>query len=707
MEAQTLFKELLIGVTNFFRDPKSFEALKEKVIPRIFENREKQRSVRVWVPGCTTGEEAYSIAILLQEHMDAIKGEFGIQIFGTDIDPDAVETARIGLYPHSISADVSPDRLKRFFNREDTHYRVKKDVRERVVFAVQNVVSDPPFSKLDLVSCRNLLIYMDAELQKRIVPLFHYALNTDGFLFLGTSETIGGSTNLFSVIDRKHKLFQRKETAARGEAGVDMPLHPINGGSAPRPDPRERHPLTRTTNRDLAEQSLLQSYSACGALINEKQEVVYFHGQTGAYLEPAQGEVNWNIVAMAREGLKIELANAIRRAGTQKKTVRRERLSVKSNGGEHIINLVVHPVMEPPSKRGLMMIVFEGVHHDVAKQVEKPETKRTAKEKDRRVRELEQELESAKQYLQTAIEELETSNEGLKATNEELQSANEELQSTNEELETAKEEQQSVNEELVTVNAELQQKIDQLTKANDDMNNLLASTQIGTVFIDNDLKVKRFTPAATDLINLLPSDLGRPVSHIASNLSYDRIVEDIEETLRTLNPKEVEVETKDGQCYSMRIRPYRTSENVIDGVVIAFVDISEQSRMREIVEESRRFAESIVDTAREPLLVLDENIRVVSANRSFYKTFAVTKEKTEGRRLYELGNHQWDVPRLRELLERVLPDKKEVEDFKVDHEFEGIGRRVMLLNARQLERGGGRTQMILLAIEDITCRPRD
>ncbi len=711
-EIELLFKELLIGVTGFFRDREAFEALKKRAIPQMLKDRAKGNVLRVWAPGCSTGEEAYSIAIILQECLEKVKqrGVFKIQIFATDIDKDAIYKARHGVYASNIVADVSPERLQRFFVKEDNGYRLRKEIREMVVFAPQNIVMDPPFTKLDLISCRNIMIYMTAELQKKLLPLLHYALNPGGLLFLGASETIGSLTDLFSPVDTKWKIFRRKESASARMGMVELPVSPLfHGEDKPQHAPKAQKSMENAIS-DTAQRILSEHFTPPAVIVNEKGDVVYISGRTGKYLEPAAGKTNVNIFAMAREGLRIELEVAIRRAIAQGKAVVMKGLSVRTNGDSQVIDLTVKPFSEGEGMKGLLMVVFEDVGAPAKRAASGKAKTGSVSSQSRLYKELEKELAFTRERLQTTSEEMETSKEELKSSNEELQSTNEELQSTNEELTTSKEELQSMNEELVTVNTELQTKIDELAGANNDMQNLLNSIEIATIFLDNDLNVRRFTPQAAKIINLIPSDVGRPITHIVSNLKYEALVDDIKAVIQTLIFKEAQVQTGDGCWYLMRIMPYRTLDNMVGGVVVTFTEITSVKRLEaslrenEVVQEACRFAEGIVETIRVPLLVVDAGLRVVSANRSFYRTFQVSPEETRHKLLYELGSRQWDIPALRLLLEDMLLKNNQVDDYKIEHDFSGIGRRVMLLNARRIMQEGVGTQMILIAIEDITER---
>jgi two-component system CheB/CheR fusion protein len=703
-EVETLFKELLIGVTRFFRDPEAFQILKEKILPGYLRDKRDNHSIRVWVPGCSSGEEAYSVAMIISECMETVDQHFHVQIFATDIDADAIAMARLGIYPKSITDDVNTDRLMRFFSKENSTYRVKKSVREMLVFAPHDVIKDPPFTRLDLICCRNLLIYMDSVLQKRLLPLFHYSLKPKGILFLGSSETIGGSVDLFSALDRKWRIFTRKDAASAGHAVLEFPpmrpaekapaIHPWKGGE--------------TGIRELAEGFLIKSYAPPSVLINEKGDIQYVHGRTGKYLEPAQGEAKLNILDMAREGLRGELSRAIRKAIASKQDVTCKGLRVRSNGDIQSINLFVKMVMERGSPPGLLMVLFEDVGS--AGEPTQAKTKGESEKKpNKRIEAVERELQYTKESLHSTIEEMETVNEALTLTNEELQSTNEELQSANEELETSKEEQQSLNEELVTVNTELQIKMDELSRANNDMRNLLDGAEIPTIFLDNGLNIKRFTSHATKMVHLIQSDIGRPISHVGSNLKYGNLAEEAEEVLGKAGVKELEVEDKNGRWYLMRILPYRTIDNVIDGVVVSFIDIHDRKTAADKIEtlsqslqEARDYAQAIIATLREALVVLDQNLRVISANQSFYRMFQATPETTEGRFIYDLGNRQWDIPGLRELLERIIPANNVFEDYEVEHRFPEIGLKKMLLNARKITPDKTGRALILLAIEDVT-----
>jgi two-component system CheB/CheR fusion protein len=696
-EVQVLFKELLINVTSFFRDKEAFEALTKEVLPRIFEGKPENYIFRAWVPGCASGEEVYSIAMLFSEYLEEIKQEFKLQIYATDIDDDAIATARAGNYPPNIAIDVSPERLRRFFAKGENGFRIKKEIREMVVFAVQNVITDPPFTKMDLISCRNVLIYLEAELQNRVIPAFHYALRPGGVLFLSPSEGIGNFFDLFAPLDKKWKIYTSKPSLASARTLVAQRFA-WTGDKAERLPGELAGTRDKTNFAELTKRVLLQSYAPPSVITDESGNIIYVHGDTGKYLQPAQGQATLNVIDMAREGLQLDLRSAILAAAMQKKQMVVKDLPVRTNGGIHGVDLTVRPLTDPEATRELLLVSFQDTDlHPMEKST--PKKRITAKGISKRVEELEQDLAYTKENLQATIEEMQAANEELKSTNEELQSTNEELQSTNEELETSKEELQSVNEEIVTVNSELQAKIELLTDIQNDMKNLLENVNIGTIFLDDKLAIKRFTRDAVKVFRLAASDKGRCLADIRSNIPDDDLIPDIQGVLDSLVPREKQVRTTGNEWYQVRIIPYRTYENVIDGVVLTFSDITVLKAVEAEARVTRDYAQSIVDTVREPLIVLNGKFEVISASRAFYHTFVVTPEETQGQVLYELGNNQWDIPKLHELLETVLPGKTSFDNFEVEHDFPGIGQKKMLLNAREIIGEKGAPHLILLAME--------
>ncbi|MFY7867563.1 chemotaxis protein CheB [Roseateles sp.] len=667
-EVEALFRDLLIGVTNFFRDPEAFHVLAQQGIPSLFEGKPADATIRVWVAGCSTGEEAYSIAMLLLEHMDSLPSGYRLQVFASDIDSRAIAVAREGRYPSSIATDVSAERLARFFVAEadGTAYRVRKSLRDHLVFSEHNLIKDPPFSKLDLISCRNLLIYLGAELQKQVIPLFHYALKPGGSLFLGSSEGVGEFDLLFGAVDRKAKLYRRRpdvpgqpragsgriqaslpqlsaqRPAVPGAQGASFSAGPLRGG------PQSASLMKSSSLREITEQALLLQVVPAGALVNGQGDILYLHGRTGMFLELAPGEAGVNnILKMAREGLQHELSMALHKAAVLKDTVQVAGLRVRTNGHFSRVDLTVRPVQPgalPAGQVPLFLVILEELGAaDLAPAALTPGLAGEAESAIAateglgegsaasavaaaaadlallrlRVEQLERELRAKDEYLQSTQEELESANEELKSANEEMQSVNEELQSANEELETSKEELQSVNEELATVNTELSTKVVDLSRANNDMNNLLAGTGIGTVFVDHQLRILRFTPAATQFINLIQSDTGRPVGHLVSKLvGYDRLVPDVQAVLDSLVSKSIEVETSEGKWCTMRIQPYRTLDNVIEGAVISFVDITDMVRARQQLHDANELLRLavVVRDASDAITVQDLSGRTLAWN---------------------------------------------------------------------------------------------
>ncbi len=583
-----LFKELLIGVTNFFRDPDIWNVLRDEALAALIASRPPGQMLRAWVPGCSTGEEAYSLAIVFKEALERVKPKKPVtfQIFATDLDRDAIEKARLGAYPGNIEADVSPERLARFFVRDEQTFRVVKEIREMIIFAPQNLIMDPPFTKLDVLCCRNLLIYLNLELQQKLLPLFYHSLHPGGVLLLGNAESIGGFGNLFSPLNTKAKIFQRNALGPKDHL-VEFPIMfgpPVAG----RPEIYEE-PKPPANLQTLMDQLLVQRYSPPAVLVNNQGDILYIHGRTGKYLEPAAGKANLNIFAMAREGLRFELSSAFQQASRDLAPVVRPNLKVGTNGGTQLVNLLVEPFAKPELLRGTVLVVFAEPPAAAVAAAPPPHGAgaRTTPAQSARTRELELELQHAREEQQNLREEMQGTNEELKSTNEELQSTNEELQSTNEELTTSKEELQSMNEELHTVNAELQSKVDDLSAAGNDMKNLLNSNDLPTVFLDQQLQVKRFSDSATALIKLIPGDVGRPFTDLTTDLTYPDLARDAREVLHSLQSTEQQSATRDGRWFLIRLKPYCTQDNRIDGVVITFRDVTAIKKLEEELRQAQ------------------------------------------------------------------------------------------------------------------------
>lgn len=563
-EIDLLFKELLIGVTNFFRDPSVWEFLKNEALPALLKAYPAGKVLRAWVPACSTGEEAYTLAIVFREALEQIKpqGRFSLQIFATDLDQDAIDKARQGIYPPNIAADVSPQRLRQFFTEEENGYRISKEIREMVIFAPQNIIMDPPFTKLDILTCRNLLIYLGPELQNKLMPLFHYALNCNGLLLLGNAETIGSCSSLFAPLESKARLYRRLENTSRQV--VDFPTKLFPAISNMQDEPKIASMADNLQHQ--AEQLLLHHFCPAAVLVNGEGDILYINGRTGKYLEPAAGKANWNIYAMAREGLRHELAIALKKALRQQSTITLQSLPLSNTEDKNKmqrVNVTVHAIEQTQLLHGMAIIAFADVAADQKATCHTPPTHGSTQNTE----------------LERALEEIRILREEMQTSQEELTSTNEELQSTNEELTTSKEEMQSLNEELQTVNAELQSKLDDLSSMNNDMKNLLNSTDIATVFLDNALNVRRFTTQATQIYKLIPADIGRPLSDIVNELHYPELQADAQSVLHSRVFSDKQVAARNGRWYKVRIMPYRTLENVIDGVVITFSDISEAKQL--------------------------------------------------------------------------------------------------------------------------------
>lgn len=701
-EAAELAKDMLIGVTQFFREPEAFEAVREHVLAPLAHSKEGDGCLRIWVPGCATGEEAYSIAILAQEELRGARKSCRVQVFASDIDEDALHLARMGVYPKNIEADVSQQRLERFFTKKGTAYQINKQLRETVVFAAQNVLTDPPFSKLDLISCRNLLIYLEPQAQKRVIELFSFALNPGGYLFLGKADSISGQEELFETVARRWHLYRRSSAPAPAAAGPGT----IRQKAAAREEGKslpEDVDLAHLT--ELHQRVLLGHFAAATVLITPQGQIVHFFGPTHKYLKHPTGQANLNLLAMAWERLAAGLRGAIQKAAQEHQTVILEGVEYEGDVGTSTATVTVTPIVSRKMRSELLAVIFEETRTPAPGVPSLGALTRDAQDTSALAR-LEYELRTAREEHLAAIEELETVNADLRVTNEEALSVNEELQSTNEELETSKEELQSINEEMNTVNSQLAETIEEVTVANNDLANLLNSSDLATIFVDRELKIKRFSPPAAELINLLPSDVGRPITHIAHNLVEVDIPAACTRVMANLAVIENEVLSRDGKWFLMRVLPYRTLDDRIEGAVVRFANVTRLKQAELEIETARVFAESTVSSVRQALVVLDADLRVVSANPSFYRLFKTNPYDVEGRPIHDLGKGQWDVSGLRPLLEEIIPRNRQFEDFEVEQDLDGSGRHVLVLDARRIDQPGNLPHLILLAIEDITNRRR-
>ncbi|MCX6236583.1 MAG: PAS domain-containing protein [Bacteroidia bacterium] len=622
-EVEILFRELLIGVTNFFRDAIVWEKLEETFIPAIIANHQEGSIVRAWIPGCSTGEEAYSLAILFKEALEKINPHRGIslQIFATDLNNEAIETARKGMFPSNIAADVSPNRLNRFFIKTNEGYRLNTEIREMVVFAKHNIVLHPPFTRIDILSCRNLLIYMDAELQKKLLGLFYYSMNPEGIMLLGSAETLGKQSHFFTALDTKLKIYKRSVSIQMPEL-FDFP----SSFSRTKPTNIEKQipAISHQNIQTLADQLLLQQFSPPGVLVNENGDIIYISGRTGKYLEPAVGKANLNIFAMLREGLRIEFPVAFRKAIINKETVVLRNIKVGTNGGSQTLDINIKWIDKPEPLKGMVMIIFTDVP-DI-NNIKRREKNEGQAMNSVRQQELEKELQDTREEVQNMLEEMQTSQEELKSTNEELQSTNEELQSTNEELTTSEEEMQSLNEELQTVNVELQSKVDEFSRVNNDMKNLLNSTDIATLFLDKELNIRRFTIQATKIFKLIKSDIGRPFTDQVSDLVYPELAADALEVLRTLIFIQKQISTKDGRWFSIRIMPYRTFDDRIDGLVITFINTSDIKQLEVELHETGQIHRLLLNSSSDVIIKLSTNSKILEFNPEAEKFFGKKRE---------------------------------------------------------------------------------
>jgi chemotaxis methyl-accepting protein methylase/signal transduction histidine kinase len=688
-EVNALFKDLLINVTSFFREPEAWQFLQEQVIRRVIAAKSPDLPVRIWVPACSTGEEAYSMAMLLAEESQAAQKPCVLQLFASDVDAEALESARAGVYPEGIAANISPERLERFFTKGEHTYRVNKELRDTVVFAQQSLVSDPPFSRLDVISCRNLFIYLEAAIQEQLLPLLHFALRDGGYLFLGSAEGIGLQEDLFEPVSSKWRIFRRV-----GPTRHDLVHFPVAATPATRVGRgRPVRPSSPTRLAALAQSLLLQRYAPACVIVDRDGRILYFHGRTDDYLQQPAGVPTPDLLAQARSGLRTKLRSALQDAVRSNERVVTGGVQMRRGDAFPIVRLSVEPLSGATGdSEALWLVSLQDEPIDAATAAP-TDDRRTAADVAL-VHQLEYELKSTKEDLQQTIED-------LRASNEELMSVNEEFQSSNEELETSKEELQSLNEELTTANSQLESKIGELEAANNDLDNLLTSTEIATLFLDKELRIRRFTPAATRLFSLISSDIGRPIVDIAQKFSDVNLLSDAKAALEQAVAPKTEIQGHDGRWYVRQVLPYRTRDHRSDGVVMTFSDVA-----AEALQEARLYAESIVDTVRDPLLVLDGELRVRSANHAFYAELNAVPDKTVGLLLSDVLDRQFDVPKLRTALGNVLRKDRVMKDFELVATFAPLGQRIMRLSARTINREGIRAPLALLAIEDFTDRVR-
>lgn len=694
-EIDGLLDDLLITVTEFFRDAATFDALEKSAFPAILKNRDPEQTIRVWVPGCASGKEVYSLAICLTEYLEKTQQRFPIQIFGTDVSERSIEAARTAKYPESISGTVPPERLKRFFMKLEDGYRVTESLRELCIFSVQDVTRDPPLSKMDLISCRNLLIYLGPVLQRRVMAIFSYALRPNGCLLLGSSESLGSLSEHFVALDAKHKIYRKNlqlpHPAFHLPAHIQVSNRSLKSQSAMRLG--DASLLDRAADR-----MVLDQYAPSGFLVNAERQIIKFRGEVGHFLAPQAGDPDLDVLKLVREEIAAPLRSALEEVKSGDRIVRRDGIRTRSDGSFQLLNMVVQSIDDATGERHFL-ILFEQVPSSL-QQTASPETapiERTPQQQERE--NLLRDLSTTRSYMQGLVED-------LRSANEEAQSSNEELQSTNEELQTAKEELQSSNEELTTTNEEMQSRNRELAQVNNDLINLLSSMRVPIVMLNSDLRIRRHTPVAERVLNIIPTDIGRPISDLKPRINVPDLEELLTSVVHSMEPLEREVQDQDGRWHALRIHPYRTTENRVEGAVLLLFDIDDLKQSMDEVRHARDYAQAILGTVREPLLILDHELCIQTANRAFFETFDLSPLEVQKRKIFEIDHGQWNLPKVSGLFDRLTQaEDSGIHDVEVEHDFERIGWRTFQLYARRLYRSN-EAGLTLLAMEDITDRKR-
>lgn len=696
-EVFELYKDLLINVTSFFRDPEAFEMLKTKVFPEIAKEMSYEKPLRIWIPGCSTGEEVYSVVISLLEYLGSRKETTSIQVFATDISDSAIEKARAGYYLEAEIVDLPDGIQRKYFTKYNSGYQINKNVRDVCIFARQDISKDPPFSKLDFISCRNLLIYFSPELQKKIIPVFHYALKPNGFLLLGTSESVGGFGDLFHLSDRKYKLYNKKESGSR--QGINFSYN-YSFRSV------KDFPEFSSDKMDIqkeADRYVLSKFSPPGILVNSSMDIIQFRGKIGRYLDPSMGDASLNVFKMLKEILNLDLRTALRKAKLNNAPVKIDDIRLETNGSSRNINLEVIPIRGNPRSEDYSYLILFKEENDEKKVTSKKNNKNDEEnngnsetESDR----LRKELIVTKEHLQSIIEERDATNEELRSALEELQSSNEELQSTNEEMETAREELQSTNEELETVNDELANRNEQLNAINNDLQNLISSLHIPLIMLDRDLKIRRYTPKAEKIWNLIAGDVGRPIGNINPNIEIPELRKHILEVLDTLESRELQIKDHDGSWYSVKIRPYRTADNKIDGVVISLYDVDTLKKDFDTAVEGRNFAREVFSNVDGAIVILDEDLRLIDATKTFYEMFGIESDISTGKFFFDVFKGELRQSDLEKLLKKIIPENKEVNDFSFEIEKKDKTRKTLQLESRVFHVPGKEKDYVLLMMKE-------